>query len=86
MQQVGAEILAPAVARSLVVEPGDEHNLCRNNSTLSVRSPESASGLCLGSKGETHACTRKRIDVHKGLKTQISNKAQNLKNNQNNLT
>ena len=35
MQQVGAEVLDPVVARSLVVDqPGDENNLCRNNSSM----------------------------------------------------
>ena len=56
MQQVGAEGLDPVVARSLVVDqPGDENNLCRNNSSMG----KGGVVLPMSISGETMARTTK---------------------------
>ena len=60
MQHVGAEILDPAVARSLVVErPGDVNDLCKNNSNTGKKGvvlPMSISGITMGRTTKYHEC------------------------------
>ena len=61
MQQVGAEVLDPAVARSLVVDqPGDENNLCRNNSNMG----KGGVVLPMSISGEIMARTTKYQECH----------------------